>query len=161
MANGNPKQQRRRKPAASNGSQPEKPEAIISIETIAPIRPFATIDDVQHDFRLRREFGATEDREFNRDSNRYDELYSREDELDAAETNRMLALLDGLVDAIFVNAAALRAQMGDKFEGEEGGVIKRELLLAFTNAPYLMEVVAQRQKIQQAQKAGGSSTTAS
>lgn len=154
----NTAKQRAKAKTSDNGNGPV---SILSINTIAPVRPFATIDDVQHDYRLRQEFGAVEDREFTRDTNRYDELYSREDELDEAENRRMISLLDSLIDRVLVNSAGLREQLGAKFEGEEGGQIKRELLLAFTNAPYLMEVAAQQLKLQQAQKARESSTTAS
>lgn len=129
-------------------------KALLELNTLAPIRPFATIDGVQHDFRMMQEFGATEHQQFNRDSGRYDELFGSDDDLTPDQADRMVKLLEGLFRRVLVDPDALAEQLGDRLTGE----IKRELLLTFTNAPWLM---AQQKMTMSAQEPRDRSTTES
>lgn len=142
---------KRSKPAAETA----KPKPILEIETLAPVRPFLTVDSERHDFRLRQDFGALEDAQFNRASREYDALYRSDDPLDEADEKRMLSLLDWLVDAVLLDSARLRGQAGDALTG----AMKREIVISFTNAPLLMAAMAQTEAETEAGTV--SSTTAS
>lgn len=118
--------------AQERNGKPER-RTLLEISTLAPQRPVVTIDDVEHEFRLRQEFGATEDQEFARDSQAYDALWSQA-KLKRVEQERMERLLDSLFATVLVNPSALREQLGEKLTGN----MKREIVLTFTNAPSLM-----------------------
>lgn len=122
--------------AGTNGRKP-----LLQINTLAPDRPFAEVDDVRHDFRLLQEFGPIEHQEFTRDSTRYDELWRQDEPLNAAAKKRMSSLLDRLVEQVLVDPAALTKQLGERLTG----AIKRDLVLTFTNAPFLMSLAAARE----------------
>lgn len=132
---------------------------ILEASVLAPERPFANIDDVRHDFRLMQEFGAIEHAEFTRDSRRYDELFNKE-KRSKAEDREMEVLLDRLFDRVLVNSKALREQLADGERDLLTGVLKREFVLTFTNAPQLMRLMALQQKKAE-MEAGSSSITAS
>lgn len=160
---------------AANPTPAEEDKPLLEINTLAPKRPFVTIDDKRHDFRLTREFGLLEHQEFMRDSRRYDYLWAKgldgaaaadsdEDaepsgdpvpELDAAEQSEMLDLQEKLFAQTLVDPGKLRGQLGESLTG----VIQRELLLTFTNAPLLIEMRTAMAQTDQAEEA--SSTTES
>lgn len=136
---------------------PER-KPLLELSTLAPERPLAVIDDIPHEFRLMQDFGAIEHQEFSRDSRRYDTLWREGVEgrkLKPAEKKELVALLERLFDRVMVDAAALRAQLGEKLTG----TLKREFVLTFTNAPLLMAAMAQQTTSEAA--AGDSSTTES
>lgn len=128
-------------------------QPLLEINTLAPVRPFITIDDVRYDFRVYREMGAIEYQEFTRDVNRYDELWLKglggedADEaskrrtrtaLTSAERNEQEALLETLWPQTLTKPDELREQLGDRLTG----VLKREILVTFSDAPLLMELAA-------------------
>lgn len=136
-------------PAAehTNGRRP-----LLEISTLAPDRPYAQIDDVRYDFRLTREFGAVEHQAFSRDIRRYDELWNSDQKLSKADEKEMGQLLERLYAMTLVDPAALRKQLGDRLSG----AIKREILLTFTNAPWLMAAAQAETQVEE-----NSSTTES
>jgi hypothetical protein len=152
----------------------QKPLA--EFNTLAPVRPFVTVDDVRHDFRLSREFGLIEHQEFVRDSHRYDYLWQKgidgaqaaalaegqqieipDDPIPAlslGEGRELEELQEVLFAKTLVDPGKLRDQIGEQLTG----IMKREILLTFTNAPLLIAMAQQRT----AEKAlESSSTTAS
>lgn len=120
--------------AKADGREPggaRKP--LLEITTLAPERPTVVIDEVEHEFRLLQEFGATEHQEFTREVARYDELWGA-DRLKRVDQEKMGRLVDRLVDRVLVDPARLREQLGDRLSG----AIKREIVVTFTRAPLLM-----------------------
>lgn len=130
-------------PASGNTQISEDQRAgrtpLLTISTLAPERPVAVIDDQPHEFRLMQEFGAEEHQEWTRDSRRYDELWNRDKRLSKPEAVMMERLLDRLFAQAMLDPDAIREQLGDRLSG----AIKRELVVTFSNAPLLMQAMAQ------------------
>lgn len=136
-----PANSRQKKKDESSGASSEQ---VLKISTLAPKRPYVVIDDVQHQFRLMQEFGEREHQEFTRDTEQYDTLWQLEKPTDEQVKHRQ-ELLEKLFDQGLIDAEKVREQLGPE-RNEDGrvmgltGAIKREIVLAFTNAPSLMQM---------------------
>jgi len=129
---------------------------LLEMSTLAPERPFVTIDDEPFDLRLLNEFGAAEHADYSRDTRAYDELWNAKTRT-AADNRRMEKLLDALFDRSLVDAKACREKVGDRLTAP----VKREIVLTFTTAPLLMKAMAQMEEDEKKAKAEDSSITES
>lgn len=133
-------------PAAGEPKDGDGSNQILKIDSLAPARAYATIDNVRYFYRGFRDMGSIEHQEFSRSSEEYDALWAKQD-LDEEEQERYDYLLDYLLDHVLMDPEKLRENLAginpETGEPRLTGGIKRELVLTFTNAPLLVAMAQQ------------------
>ncbi|MGC2374249.1 MAG: hypothetical protein WA484_10280 [Solirubrobacteraceae bacterium] len=122
------------------GREEQIPEPLLSLSTLAPIRPTVNIDSEEHpegklyELKQMDDFGIEEQQRLTREGAEFDKLWNT-DNLNKAGRGRLKMLLDRMFEAVLDAPPEIKKMLSD---GQRSQVV-----LAFTLAPLAQAAAAQ------------------